>query len=70
MEFVKDRPGHDFRYAINATKIRNELKWQPVYDLNKGLEKTVDWYLSNLQWTKDLKEKNPNLDKRFGIIDN
>ena len=70
INFVEDRPGHDYRYAIDATKIRNELKWQPVYDLNKGLEKTIDWYLSNLKWTKGLKEKNPNLDKRFGIIDN
>ena len=68
--FVEDRPGHDYRYAINANKIRDELEWQPFYDFKKGLEKTVDWYISNIKWCMDLKEKDPDLDKRFGITNN
>ncbi|HIP35821.1 MAG TPA: dTDP-glucose 4,6-dehydratase [Crocinitomix sp.] len=48
--FVKDRAGHDMRYAIDATKIKNELGWTPSITFKDGLEKTVDWYLSNTQW--------------------
>lgn len=48
--FVKDRPGHDLRYAIDSSKLRNELGWEPVYDFTAGLEKTVDWYLTNTLW--------------------
>lgn len=48
--FVKDRAGHDHRYAIDATKIKNELGWEPSTQFEKGLEKTVDWYLSNEAW--------------------
>ena len=50
IEFVKDRPGHDARYAIDASKIQNELGWQPSMDLEEGLGKTVEWYLSNQLW--------------------
>ena len=50
IEFVKDRPGHDARYAIDASKIKQELGWQPSVDLQQGLEKTVEWYLSNEEW--------------------
>ena len=46
--FVKDRPGHDFRYAIDQTKIEKNLMWRPKEDFNSGLEKTIDWYLSNI----------------------
>ena len=45
--FVNDRPGHDFRYAIDADKIRRELGWKPAYDFESAMEMTVDWYLSN-----------------------
>ncbi len=48
--FVKDRAGHDLRYAIDATKINLELSWQPSLQFEEGLEKTVDWYLANQQW--------------------
>ncbi len=50
--FVKDRPGHDFRYAIDAGKIRRELGWKPAYDFESALEMTVNWYLSNRDWVK------------------
>ena len=48
--FVKDRPGHDARYAIDASKIKREIGWEPSVDLNSGMEKTVDWYLANEEW--------------------
>lgn len=48
--FVKDRPGHDMRYAIDATKLKTELGWTPSVDFHTGLEKTVDWYLKNQEW--------------------
>lgn len=48
--FVTDRPGHDLRYAIDSTRISNELGWKPSLQFEEGLEKTVDWYLSNTEW--------------------
>lgn len=48
--FVKDRPGHDLRYAIDATKIERELGWRPSVTFEQGLEKTVDWFLANQEW--------------------
>lgn len=48
--FVKDRQGHDLRYAIDATKINQELGWKPSLQFEEGLEKTVDWYLENQEW--------------------
>jgi dTDP-glucose 4,6-dehydratase len=50
IKFVKDRPGHDARYAIDASKIEQQFGWKPSVDLKMGLEKTVDWYLSNQEW--------------------
>ncbi len=52
ISFVEDRPGGDFRYAINADKISNELNWNPIEDFDSGLRKTVEWYLSNQKWWK------------------
>lgn len=54
MHFVKDRPGHDFRYAIDASKIRRDLGWQPAESFETGLEKTVIWYLNNRAWWNDI----------------
>jgi dTDP-glucose 4,6-dehydratase len=48
--YVKDRAGHDLRYAIDATKINKELGWKPSLQFEEGLEKTVDWYLQNEEW--------------------
>ncbi len=48
--FVKDRAGHDLRYAIDATKLKNELGWEPSLQFEEGIEKTIDWYLANEQW--------------------
>jgi len=48
--YVKDRPGHDLRYAIDASKINKELGWKPSVTFEQGLEKTIDWYLSNEDW--------------------
>jgi dTDP-glucose 4,6-dehydratase len=48
--FVADRPGHDFRYAIDAAKIRRELGWAPTVTLDEGLRRTVAWYLANRPW--------------------
>ena len=54
INFVKDRPGHDLRYAIDSSKLQNELSWNPVPDFEKGLEKTVDWYLTNSKWLENV----------------
>ncbi len=52
--FVKDRPGHDLRYAIDATKLNKELGWKPSLQFEEGLEKTVDWYIANQEWVKEV----------------
>lgn len=63
--FVKDRPGHDQRYAIDASRIRAELGWQPSRTLEEGLESTVDWYLANEDWWQPLLDRH-NVGKRLG----
>jgi len=57
ISFVADRPGHDFRYAIDAAKIRAELGWQPSVTLDEGLRRTVDWYLDNEPWWRAIQER-------------
>ena len=52
--YVKDRPGHDLRYAIDATKINRELGWQPSVTFEEGLSQTIDWYLANEAWLKNV----------------
>jgi len=54
--FVKDRPGHDLRYAIDASKIINELGWTPLEDFNSGIRKTIQWYLDNQEWCKNVQD--------------
>lgn len=54
--FVKDRPGHDLRYAIDATKIKNELDWTPAETFETGIRKTVEWYLNNLDWCRRVQD--------------
>ena len=52
--YVKDRPGHDLRYAIDASKINTELGWKPSVTFEEGLERTIDWYLANEEWLKNV----------------
>ncbi|HEX3006103.1 MAG TPA: GDP-mannose 4,6-dehydratase, partial [Bacteroidales bacterium] len=52
--FVKDRAGHDLRYAIDSSKIQRELGWKPSLQFEEGLEKTVDWYLQNETWLNNI----------------
>ena len=54
IDFVADRPGHDYRYAIDSTKIRNELGWKPIETFETGLRRTVGWYLANSSWWKPI----------------
>ena len=65
--FVKDRPGHDERYAIDPSRIRNELGWQPSVTLEQGLEKTIQWYINNKNWWKSLQSRS-GVGKRLGIF--
>jgi len=55
IEYVKDRPGHDVRYAIDWTQINQELGWQPSVSLEEGIKKTIEWYTKNVAWWKKLK---------------
>jgi dTDP-D-glucose 4,6-dehydratase len=57
IEYVKDRPGNDWRYAINIQKIQNELGWFPKHDLESGLRKTINWYLKNSNWLKAIQKR-------------
>jgi dTDP-glucose 4,6-dehydratase len=53
---VEDRPGHDFRYSLNSSKVRNELNWSENTNFDEGLKKTIDWYLSNPNWWKSISQ--------------
>jgi len=68
LRFVKDRPGHDRRYALDSSKIRNDLKWIPEYSFNDAMSLTVDWYLKNGHWWQRIKsgEYSGYYDKQYG----
>ncbi len=67
IEHVKDRPGHDRRYAVDWSKIKNELGWEPKHNFDEWLEKTVVWYQENENWWKPLKSKiESNIDELWG----
>ena len=65
IEYVKDRPGHDFRYSMNSSKIRKELGWSPKIEFDEGLENTIKWYLENEKWSEGISQKSlvPNWQK-------
>ncbi len=57
IKYVKDRPGHDKRYAIDSSKIQNELGWKPDYTFETGIKKTIQWYLDNKNWWKNIRNR-------------
>lgn len=70
--YVKDRPGHDLRYAIDATKVRDELGWEPSETFETGLAKTIAWYLNNPEWVQQVKtgEYRSWIEKNYGTRGN
>ena len=65
IKFVKDRPGHDFRYDLNNNKIREKLKWKSKISFDKGLAQTIKWYLNNKKFLKKISKK--NYQNRLGL---
>ena len=65
IEFIKDRPGHDIRYALNSNKIKKELKWIPKTNFKRGIKLTFDWYNENTEYYKTISKK--DILKRLGI---
>jgi dTDP-glucose 4,6-dehydratase len=63
ISFVTDRPGHDFRYAIDASKIEKELGWIPEETFDSGIKKTIQWYLDNIDWCEAVTENNYDLER-------
>ncbi len=68
IHFVKDRPGHDHRYAIDSTLINKELCWQPKHNFQEGISITLDWYLENLDWCNKVFKKSGYLGERLGKV--
>ena len=64
--YVKDRPGHDVRYAINASKIKRDLGWKPKENFGSGIRKTVEWYLNNMSWSENIQNGSYKLE-RLGV---
>ena len=57
IKFIKDRPGHDLRYALDSKKIKNKLNWYPKTDFSNGIKKTIKWYLENEDYYKSISKK-------------
>ena len=66
IRFVADRPGHDFRYAIDSSKIKNQIGWKPKESFNSGIKKTINWYIKNQKWWEDI-QKNKYNQERLGF---
>ena len=66
IKYVEDRPGHDFRYAIDFSKIQNQLGWSPEVNFSTGMEKTIDWYINNKDWWLNIQNKKYN-QERLGL---
>ena len=66
--YVQDRPGHDFRYAIDATKINQELRWSPKESFETGIQKTINWYLNKQQWWQAIQD-NTYQQERLGMLE-
>ena len=64
--YIKDRPGHDVRYAINANKINKDLGWEPQENFESGIRKTVEWYLNNKAWCENIQNGSYQLE-RLGV---
>ena len=67
INFVEDRPGHDYRYAIDTSKIKRDLEWTPLETFDSGLKKTILWYFDNQEWWKKILQDKYQL-KRLGKI--
>jgi dTDP-glucose 4,6-dehydratase len=67
VEFVRDRPGHDRRYAIDFSKLHDQLGWQPQEDIESGLRRTVQWYLDNQDWCQTVTTTNDYQQQRLGV---
>ena len=66
IKFVKDRPGHDFRYALDSKKIKKKLNWKSAVNIKKGLKNTFNWYFKNMKYYTSLKKK--DITRRLGTI--
>ncbi len=65
IKFVEDRPGHDYRYALDITKVKNEVGWKPAVSFEEGLKKTIEWYKENTRWWKPLQQRLKKESKGF-----
>ena len=66
IKFVEDRPGHDFRYAINSSFIKKEIGWEPKTNIIDGLKNTINWYLRNIDWCNKILESSGYEGERLG----
>ena len=66
IRYVKDRPGHDRRYSIDASKIKNQLRWDAKYDILEGIRNTVNWYINNEKWCEMVLRKANYEGERLG----